>query len=321
MGLFDLTHMTRIEVHGPKAEELLQRALTIDVSKVGAGRMAYALLCNARGGIVDDLTIYRFQRGGFLIVCNPSTRLRVLEVLKGEARGYDVETEDSTFETAQLAVQGPRSARVVRGLLGVDALGMRWFSGLELKLNGVRAVLTRSGYTGEDGFELIIWSWEEGFLSRLWEGILRLNTEPCGAEARDLLRLEAAYPLHGQDMDEETTPVEARLTHAVDLSKPWFLGKEAVERAVRRGARRLLVGFKVMGPWIPERDGGVFNWGGRRVGWVTSGGFSYSIGSGIGLGYVDPRFAVEGKRVSVEAEGALREGEVRLGPFVPRKMR
>lgn len=314
-GVFDITHMTRIALKGPRAEETLQKNLTIKIEKVKPGRMKYCLMCNERGGIVDDLTVFRFQENGsFVIVSNALTHDKVIERLGEEA-------EDLTFKTALFAVQGPGSLQLVERLTGLRVEGMKWFSGREIELMGLRILLTRSGYTGENGYEFLVWSWDEGRLKRLWDKIVELGATPCGLAARDSLRLEAAYPLYGEDMDEETTPIEARLIHAVDLSKPWFIGKEAVEKVAREKPKRLLVGLRMVERGVPRREYRVLGEGGEVLGEVTSGGFSFTLGIGIALGYVRPDYAVEGEQVKVDIRGKPRKAEVTLAPFVPHRMK
>ena len=318
VGLFDITHMTRMRIAGGDSEKLLQKILTKRVEKIRPGRMKYCLICRDDGGIMDDVTVFRHpgEAKEFIMVSNAITHDKIVNWLESNSRGMDVEVEDLTFKTSFLAVQGPRSSQLISKLIEADVSGMKWFSGFELKLNGLKTILTRSGYTGEDGYELMIWSWDENSLRRIWEEIVDLGATPCGLATRDSLRIEAGYPLYGQDMDESVTPVEARLMHAVDLSKPGFIGREAIEGRMRRGAERLLVGVLMKERGVPRRGYRLFH-GDEVVGELTSGVLSYSLGVGVGLGYVKSGLAREGEEILVEIHGRRRISEVKLTPFIP----
>ncbi len=318
VGLFDITHMTRIRITGGDSEKLLQKILTKRVEKIKPGRMKYCLICRDDGGIMDDVTVFRHPREvkEFIMVSNAITHDKIIEWLESNSENMDVRIEDLTFKTSFFAVQGPRSSQLISKLVEVDVSGMKWFSGFELKLNGLKAILTRSGYTGENGYELMIWSWNEAILRKIWERMVGFGATPCGLATRDSLRIEAGYPLYGQDMDESVTPVEARLMHAVDLSKPDFIGREAIEERMEHGAERLLVGVLMRERGIPRRGYRMFH-GDEVVGELTSGILSYSLEVGVGLGYIKSRLAREGEEIIVEIHGKRRLSEVKLTPFIP----
>lgn len=323
-GVFDLTHMTRISVRGREAERLLQNILTTDVESLRPGKMRYALMCNEAGGIMDDLTVLRHpdDKESFIMVCNAVTHEKVLRHLEHHSVDVDVEICDLTAETALYAVQGPRSTDLMSRLTGLELGGMKWFTGVRLVLRGVEALLTRSGYTGENGYELMLRTWEPERLKEIWNDIVKLGALPCGLAARDSLRLEAGYPLYGQDMDENVNPVEARLDFAVDLTKRHFIGKKAIEDALSRGPpKRLLVNFKVAERGIPRRGYAIVDSGGRVIGETTSGGFSFTLGIGIGMGYVEPASAKEGEKAWLDVKGKRKEIEITLKPIVPHRMK
>ncbi|RLG08889.1 MAG: glycine cleavage system aminomethyltransferase GcvT [Thaumarchaeota archaeon] len=322
VGLFDITHMTRIRIAGSDSERLLQMILTKKVEKIKPGRMKYCLICRDDGGIMDDVTVFRHSKEEkeFIMVSNAITHDKIIHWLESNSKNMDVEIEDLTFKTSLFAIQGPKSSQLTSKLVKVDVSGMKWFSGFELKLNGLKTILTRSGYTGENGYELMIWSWDENSLKKIWEEIVDLGAVPCGLATRDSLRIEAGYPLYGQDMSEEVTPVEARLMHAVDLSKPNFIGREAIEERMRLGVEKLLVGVLLKERGVPRRGYRIFH-GEEVVGELTSGTLSYSLGVGVGLGYIKSSLAKEGEEILIEIHGRKRMSEVKLTPFVPWKIK
>lgn len=323
-GLFDITHMTRIAVKGRDAESLLQHILTIDVGKLKPGKMKYGLMCNDRGGIIDDLTVFKHpdRENFYIIVSNAITHDRVLKILEDNSEKLDVSIVDLTFETTLFALQGPKSMEIASKFTGRDLSGLKWFTGFEMIIYGIPVLVTRSGYTGENGYEFMIWTWDVDKLKKLWNMIIALGAAPCGLAARDTLRLEAGYPLYGQDIDEGVNPVESRLIFAVDLSKKSFIGKEAIERALTlEKPKRVLIGFKILERSIPRRGYRIISRDDRIVGETTSGGFSFILGIGIGLGYVKPEYANEGERLKLEVKDKHREIEITLKPIIPHSMK
>ncbi|MCF8885606.1 MAG: glycine cleavage system aminomethyltransferase GcvT [Nitrososphaerota archaeon] len=323
-GIFDVTHMTRILVEGRDAEKLLQEKLTIDVQKIKSGKMKYSLMCNEAGGIIDDLTILKHPSipERYIITSNAVTHDKVLRILKSSSQNLNVEIEDITFKTCLFAIQGPRSLEVVSKFTNLDLKNLKWFTSIETNIEGVETLLIRSGYTGENGYELLLWSWDIEKLKKIWNDIVKLGVTPCGLAARDSLRLESGYPLYGQDIDEETNPVEARLMFAVDMSKQKFTGKESIEKILREGGpKRFLVYFKCIERAIPRRGYQILDMNGRLVGEVTSGGFSFTLGIGIGLCYVKSDYAREGERLKLKVKDKEREIEITLNPIVPHRMK
>ncbi len=323
-GLFDITHMTRIAVKGNQAPILLQNVLTIDVEKLKPGKMKYCLMCNEKGGIIDDLTVFKHseKQNYFIIVSNAITHDRVLAELKEKSEKLDVEIEDLTFQTCLYAIQGPRSLEYASKFSGKDLSMLKWFAGFETEIHGVNTLITRSGYTGENGYEFMFWTWDAEKLRKIWEKIITLGVFPCGLASRDSLRLEAGYPLYGYDINEETNPIEARLDFAIDLAKEYFVGKEAIEKILETGEiERLLVGFKCLERGIPRRGYAITNMNYEVIGTVTSGGFSFTLGIGIGLGYVKREYANEEERLKIRFREKHKEIEITLKPIVPHRMK
>ena len=317
VGLFDVSHMGEVVFRGPKAFEALQRVFTNDLARCADGQAQYGCLCREEGGIVDDVVVYRRAAYDFLVCVNAANRQKDYEWLHGHAFGADVANESDAW--SQLALQGPRAAEVLQRLTSVrlSAVGTYRFTNGDVA--GVTCLLARTGYTGEDGFELFSAS-EQG--PKLWAALMEAGRaegiRPCGLGARDSLRLEMAYRLYGSDMDDGTTPLEAGLGWVVKLDKGDFVGRDALVRQKQQGLARKLVGFLLTDAGIPRHGYPVLQ-DGRRVGEVTSGTRSPSLGTSIGLAYVPAALAAEGSTFAVEIRGRLAAAKAVKTPFYTRK--
>jgi len=306
VGLFDVSHMGRILVEGPGAEAFLNYVLTSDISGLEMGRSRYSLMCNERGGIVDDVVVLRTAEDAFLLVVNAANRAKDMAWLRQHGTPYGVRITDLSDQVAMMALQGPRAEAVLAELTDADLRGLRWHSFTDAEVAGVRTLVARMGYTGEDGFELYVWGATpeepEKALS-VWEALLEAGSafgiKPCGLGARDTLRLEAGYRLYGQDMDEQTTPYEAGLEFAVDLAKEDFLGKAALAEQAERGPGRKLACLRLLERGVPRAGFPVLDAGGREVGYTTSGTFSPLLKCGIAMAYLPPELAKPGAEVLV----------------------
>ncbi len=297
-GMFDVSHMGRFEVRGAGAGDFLQRLVTNDLGRLGPNRAQYNLLCRPDGGIVDDLVVYR-TASTWLVVVNASNREKDLAWLQ-ERASPGVEVVDRSHELALIAVQGPTSERLLPAE-DVDLAAIRYFALDEGSLAGVPALISRTGYTGEDGFELFVPAAQAG---AVWEAVLEAGARPCGLAARDVCRLEAGLRLYGSDMDETTDPFEAGLGWTVKLAKGDFVGREALRRIKEAGPRRELVGLDSDSRTIP-RHGAAINHGGREIGHVTSGTYSFWLGRSVAMASVEARTAPVGSQVGI----ATRSGE------------
>src|SRR5437588_5146109 len=290
-GLFDVSHMGRFRIAGESAPAFLQNLVTNDVASLVQGQAQYNLLCNEQGGIVDDLVVYRGSEG-FFVVVNASNREKDLEWMRSLAP-KDIEVEDRTFELGLLAFQGPRSQELLP-CEGLDQIPYFGFG--QGDIAGIHALISRTGYTGEDGFELFISSDKVG---DAWDAILEHGRSagvlPAGLGARDATRLEAALRLWGNDMDETVNPYEAGLGWTVKLDKGDFVGRDALHKVKADGARRRLVGMK-MQPGDIARHGATVTAGGRSVGAITSGTHSFFLGYPIALAMVEARSLQVGDR-------------------------
>jgi aminomethyltransferase len=302
-GVFDVSHMGELEVEGPKATEFLQSMLSNDLGRVEPGGAQYTLLTNERGGIVDDLIVYRLEPGRYLLIVNASNREVDFEWLKDrEVPGSDV--RDISDEFALLAVQGPRSLE----RLGLD--GAPAFSFAEGEIGGIECMVNRTGYTGETGVELLVPA-EDG--PALWDAVVGLGATPCGLGARDTLRLEVCFPLHGNDISPETDAISAGLGWVCALDTE-FTGADPLRRIKAEGPERRLAAFVMIESGIP-RQGMAIDGGGE----VTSGSHSPMLEKGIGMGYVPAPQAEPGTELTIDLRGRARRAEIVKKPIYKRE--
>jgi aminomethyltransferase len=302
-GVFDVSHMGELEVEGPRARDLLQSALSNDLDKLSPGEAQYTLLTNEDGGIIDDLIVYRVGEHSYLLVVNASNRAPAFAWLKEkEIPGSDV--RDVSDDCALLAVQGPRA---------IERLGLppaRPFTFAEAAIDGVEVMVNRTGYTGEDGCELLCMS-EDAV--RLWDAVLERGVVPCGLGARDSLRLEVCYPLHGNDIGPDTDAISAGLGWACALDKD-FEGVAVLRRVKEEGPERRLVAFVMEDKAVP-RHGMPIDGGGE----VTSGSHSPMLGIGIGMGYVPAAQGKADTELTIDVRGRPRRARVVRKPIYKRE--
>jgi aminomethyltransferase len=319
VGLFDISHMGEFRVSGGEAARFLDRALANDVAAMAVGQAMYSVMCRADGGIVDDLYVYR-SADHFMLVVNAANISKDLAWLQAQRPG-GVDLVDLSDETALLAVQGPKAAEVLRGHVPDEALRMPSNRFVEGLLFGVPAVIARTGYTGEDGFELYF---KGGDAATVWTALLTAGAsasiEPVGLGARDTLRLEVGYMLYGNDIDDTTTPLEAGLSWTVQLGKPEFSGRDALVRQKAQGVARKLVGLEADGRRVP-RHGMAVESGGRIVGRITSGAFSPSLERAIAMAYVATDVAAPGTQLEVIAGPSRIGARIVKRPFYTRGSR
>ena len=312
-GLFDISHMGEFHVSGPGAMEYLDGLVTNDVHGLEVGQALYTPMCRPGGGIVDDLLIYR-RRDSYLVVVNASNIGKDFGWMKQHAPA-GVTLQDHSDETALLAVQGPRTEDVLRGHIPDAALALDAYRFVEGELFGVPAIVARTGYTGEDGFELYF---DPGHAETVWTGLMEAGREaglePVGLGARDTLRLEMGYMLYGNDIDEATHPLEAGIGWTVKLRKPDFIGRAALVEAKERGLVRRLVGLELDGRRV-ARHNMVVEHEGRAVGTVTSGTFSPSLERPIALAYVETALATVGGTLDVAAGESRLPARIVKAPF------
>ncbi len=324
-GLFDLSHMGEITVTGPQAAEALDFALVGHLSALAVGRARYTMICAADGGILDDLIVYRLAEAEFMIVANASNAQVVLDAVIDRVRGFDAEVRDDRDGYALIAVQGPQSPTILKSLTDADLDGLKYYAGLPGAVAGVSALIARTGYTGEDGFELFV---STADAETLWRALTEAGEPyglvPCGLSCRDTLRLEAGMPLYGHELTTALTPFDAGLGRVVKFDKPGdFVGRQALERAAEQAAAnppRKLVGLVARGRRIPRAGYTVTAEGGAVIGEVTSGAPSPTLGKPIAMAYVDAAHCAPGTPgVAVDIRGSHEPYEVVALPFYQRQ--
>ncbi len=313
VGLFDISHMGEFRVEGAGAAEFLNRMVTNDVAALEVGQALYSPMCRPDGGIVDDLLVYRLA-DRYMVVVNAGTTAKDFAWLS-EHCPAGVRLEDESERTALLAVQGPRAADVLRGHVPDAVLELGYYRFAESMVFGVPALISRTGYTGEDGFELYF---DPRHAAAVWNGLVEAGRpaglEPVGLGARDTLRLEVGYMLYGNDIDDTTSPLEAGLGWTVKLGKRDFIGRDTFVAQHERGLARKLVGFDLEGRRVPRHDMAIAA-GDRVVGRATSGTFSPTLQRPIGMGYVEAKLAARGTALEIRAGETALPAKVVARPF------
>jgi aminomethyltransferase len=307
-GVFDVSHMGEIETEGPQAVELLQRLLTNDVSKIGIGGAQYSCLCREDGGVLDDLFTYRLGEDRYLTVTNAANHVRDLEWFEAHAVEFEAEVRDRIDAYAMLAVQGPDARQMVQRV--TDGELPPRFKTAELPVAGAPALVCGTGYTGEDGVELLM-APEDA--KTVWDALIGGGAGRAGLGARDTLRLEVNYCLYGNDLTEERTPIEAALGWCVK-EDTGFIGSEACRRVREEGPKELLEPFVITGAGIPRQGNPIIS-GDEEMGVVTSGTLSPCLEVGIGMGYVRSDLADPGTEIEIDVRGKRREAEIRERPL------
>ena len=316
VGCFDVSHMGEFEFRGPDALQALQRLTTNDVSTLGIGQVQYSLLCYENGGVVDDLTLYRLTDDHYMMTVNASNIDKDWAWVSSHLDGR-VEAKNVSEETGLIAVQGPHAERLVGRLSDVDVTTIAYYHFRQGRVGGVPAIISRTGYTGEDGFELYL---PAASTETVWVGLLEEGkaegATPIGLGARDTLRLEMKYALYGNDIDETTNPLEAGLGWVVKPAKGDFVGRAAIEGVRATGLQRRLVGFEMVERAV-ARHGYPILHDGTAVGVVTSGSYGPSVEKYIGIGYVPTALAPVGSAIAVEVRGRGQAARVVKTPFQP----
>ena len=318
-GLFDLSHMGELFVEGPQAADGLAAALVSDPRTLAVGRAHYSMICAPDGGVIDDLIVYRLAEERFLVVANAGNSQAVSDALAERLTGFRAVLDDRALATALVAVQGPASAGILGPLTDVDLDRLRYYAIAEGAVAGIPALVARTGYTGEDGFEVFV-EWQAA--RPVWDALAEAGESaglvPVGLGARDTLRLEAGMPLYGNELDRTTNPYEAGLGRVVKLDKGVeFVGRTALDKAARDGVGRRLVGLVVRGRGIARHGYPVWA-ADRRTGAVTSGAPSPTLGHPIAMAYVAPRDAEPGTILDVEIRDGRVPAEVVALPFYRR---
>jgi len=311
IGLFDISHMGRLQFYGPDAARFLDSTVTRRVTDMRPGQVRYGLVCNDRGGILDDVLVYRLlaeepvadDTPTFQVVVNASNRAKIVDWFRRRLPDYATRLEDATTATAMIAVQGPKAIRLLTPLVDVDLAAMRYYTGVDARFDGIACFVSRTGYTGEDGCEIIC---PAAKATAIWERLVATGTsyglQPVGLGARDTLRLEAAMPLYGHELAEQINPIQAGLLFAVSLADREFVGRAALERAAKDASLPVRVGLQLDGKRVPRQGAAILR-AGEIIGEVTSGTFSPTFERPIAMAYVQPSAQAPGTRLEVDIRG------------------
>ena len=320
VGVFDVTHMGRVTITGTDAEAFLNYVTTNNVSTLETLSAHYSTMLNPNGGIKDDFVISRQEKDKFFMVYNAANRNKNYQWLTKQATRFNVKIDEVSNNIAMFAVQGPKTQETLQKIATEDLAKIKRFKCGWTKLAGFEAFISRTGYTGEDGFEAFILNTPVSNPEKAvkaWHAILEAGKEfaiePCGLGARDTLRLEAGMCLYGNDIDEDTTPLEARISFVVKLNKENFIGKETLLKQKAEGIKKKRIGLRILEAGIPRPKHEVFK--GEKIGYVTSGTFSPLLKCGVAMAYVQTEYAVVGETVNVEIRNKQVKAEIVKFPF------
>jgi glycine cleavage system T protein (aminomethyltransferase) len=313
-GLFDVSHMGEVEVRGREAASLCQWVTTNDVTNLKNLQAEYTLLCNPQGGVIDDIIVYKFSDDHFFICVNAVNTIKDYQWIKEAGSGFKAEVLNRSLEFSQIAFQGSNSGRILNDVFRMNLETLKRFFCQPVQWNGADLVVARTGYTGEDGFEIFL-PWDRA--KELWDDIMEKGKPfgilPCGLGARDTLRIEMAYPLYGHEIDEYINPIEAGLTKFVKIGKGEFIGKESLVNSIEKGLGRKLAGFEMVERGIPRQGYRIFK-DNDVLGAVTSGTLSPSLQKSIAMGYL--KSGVESSdEVEIEIRGTRRRAKIVPVPF------
>ncbi len=311
-GIFDVSHMGRVDVTGPDAGKFIEGLFPTAIGKQPNGKSVYTLLLNKDAGIVDDLIVLKMAEDSYLVVVNAACKAKDLEHMQTSGEGLTFRMDDITDGTTMIAVQGPSAVDALQPLTPLPLAEMKRFTHALSTVMGIRTVITRTGYTGEDGFEIIVYDASSGAMA-IWEALAKAAT-PCALGARDSLRLEAGLPLYGSDMDEATNPLEADLGWVVSKDKQSYVGWPKLAALMQQGPSKVRRGI-VMDERIPRRDFKITDQAGSEIGVVTSGSFSPVLKRGIAMGYVRTPSPMPGDTVKVVVRDAPSTGKITKFPL------
>ena len=322
VGIFDISHMGRVMITGLDSERFLNYVITNDVSKLLPNSAQYSVMCNESGGIIDDFVIYRLEKEKFMMVSNATNRSKDYNWLAKNVEAFNVKTQEISDDVAMFAVQGPNAEKTLQKISTEDLSKIERFKCGHSLLASVDVFLSRTGYTGEDGFEVFIWNaslTKPDNAIKVWNAILEAGKtygiKPCGLGARDTLRLEAGMCLYGNDIDEHTTPLEAALGFVVKLQKGNFIGKDVLLKQKNEGIKQKRVGLMMIDKGIPRPNFEIYNNENEKIGHITSGTFSSLLKCGIAMAYIQVSQAQEGNIVNVKMRDKKAKAKIVSFPF------
>ncbi len=296
VGVFDVSHMGEVLISGPDAEKYVNHIFTNDLTGAPDRTIYYGMMLYPNGGVVDDLLVYKRNDREFFLVPNAANIDKDVDWMMKNAEGFDVKIDHLSERYGELAVQGPEAEDTLRKVLGIDCSDLTFYTFKDIVFEGEDVIVSRTGYTGEDGFEIYA---SHDLTCRLWDRLMEAGVQPCGLGCRDTLRFEAGLPLYGDELTDEVTPIEAGFGMFVKLDKPEFIGKEACARQKSEGVTRKNVGLELQGNAIPRHGYEVLNAEGEKIGEVTTGYHSITLDKNIAMALIDARYAKLGTEVQV----------------------
>ena len=313
VGVFDVSHMGEVRVKGPDAYKYVSHIFVNDVTGAPDGQIFYGMMCYENGGTVDDLLVYKVNDQEYFLVINAANIDKDVAWIMKNAEGFNVEITDESPKYGEVAVQGPKAEETVEKVLGLPVKDIAFYNFKTFDVDGEEIIVSRTGYTGEDGFEIY---GSHDYIRKVWDLLMEAGVQACGLGCRDTLRFEVGLPLYGDELSADITPIEASLSMFVKLDKPEFIGKEALAKQKAEGVTRRLVGFKMIDRGIPRHGYEIAAPDGTRIGHVTSGTMSPCMKVGFGLGYVTPEYAKAGTEIAVVVREKPLRAEVVKIPFV-----
>lgn len=288
-GVFDVSHMGEVKITGPDAEKYVNHIFTNNVTGAEAGKCLYGMMLHPTGGVVDDLLVYKRGENDFFLVINAANIDKDVNWIMNHAEGYDVKIDHQSDFYGELAIQGPEAEAIITELLGIECADLAFYTFKETKYAGKDIIISRTGYTGEDGFEIYA---DHNVTCEIWDKLVESGkVEPCGLGCRDTLRFEVGLPLYGDELTDEITPIEAGLGIFVKLDKEEFIGKEAIERQKADGVTRKLVGLELLDRAIPRHGYEVLNEAEEKIGEITTGYRAISVDKSIAMALIDAKYA------------------------------
>lgn len=306
VGVFDVSHMGEVRVKGPDAYKFVSHIFVNDVTGAPDGQIFYGMMCKEDGGTVDDLLVYKVHDDEYFLVINASNIDKDVKWIMDNAHGFEVVIENQSPKYGELAVQGPKAEEVLGRIMGLDLAEIAFYNFKTYQLEGEEVIVSRTGYTGEDGFEVYA---SHEFTVRLWDKLMDVGVQPCGLGCRDTLRFEVGLPLYGDELTEEISPIEASLSMFVKLDKPEFIGKEALARQKAEGVKRRIVGIELEGSAVP-RHGYPVEVNGEQIGEVTTGYKSISTGKSVAMAMVNKPYDKLGTEVEIRIRKKTFPGKV-----------
>ncbi len=306
VGVFDVSHMGEVRVTGPDAYKFVSHIFVNDVTGAPDGQIFYGMMCYENGGTVDDLLVYKVNDNEYFLVINAANIDKDVAWIRQNAEGFDVKIEDQSPYYGEVAIQGPKAEETVEKVLGIPVKDIAFYNFKTFDLDGEEVIVSRTGYTGEDGFEVY---GSHDFTRRVWDKLMEAGVQPCGLGCRDTLRFEAGLPLYGDELAADITPIEASLSMFVKLDKPEFIGKEALAKQKAEGVKRRIVGIELEGSAVP-RHGYPVEVNGEKVGEITTGYKSISTGKSVAMAMIDKPYDKLGTEVEVRIRKKTFPGKV-----------